>query len=1825
MNSENGKIGFSLALDDSELKRQIASAMNEFGRMGDSFEEEGDRMDAVISKIAKGLSGIAAGWSIKEFTTKVAQVRGEFQQLEIAFGTMLGSSSKANELMNQLTRTAVITPFDLQGVAQGAKQLLAYGTQAEEVNETLTRLGDIAAGLSIPLGDLVYLYGTTMTQGRLFTQDLRQFMGRGIPLAEELAAQFGVTKDKVGEFVTAGKVGAEEVKQAIWSMTNEGSKFGGLMEKQSASITGQISNIEDAVDSMFNEIGKQSEGAINTALSGVSYLVENYKKVGAILASIATAYGTYKAAVIAVNVAQKANIAILRQAVIEKRLAATASVTLGNAEAVAAAKGKLLAIAQKQIVTSIKGMGAMLTNPYVLLAAAVGAAVYGIYKLATAESAQEQAAKTLNNRLEELAESQQKYNDETEEAIRLAEDDSAATIDRDEALQLLIARYPDIIQKYIDEKGHLRDILGLKKEIAEADGHRQRQEKTETLRQTGLNAWGNYNNAKRLITAQGRRGGMTQSEKSLADQLRTQYKEATGKSTTEMLTVSLTDIRDYYKSLAASSRKSYNRNLTENKITDFTKEGGKLESYSDSQLKDLQKTLQNYSAKRYDKTSAYISQLDDYLTASDRQSLLARVNAMISARGETKGTSSGWVSEAKKKWQDAEKAYNDYISNKGNNVSQATFEAKAKELKQAAEDAKKAYESLGGSTKSAGGSQSASDKRIKAAEDAANKEKELELSNQQERLKLQQDGTQKELDEIKLSYDKKKAEIEKQAADLAKANKEAGTKGLNANGLTAGQQTTINEANQLNMQQMSKSIEDLYKEPLSRYQDYTGKRLAIEKKFNDDIALLEQARLNASESGNSEQLAKIERAIAQAKAEKTKELLSNDLDILKESPEYVRAFEDLKNTSSDTLTYLVEELERLKGTAAASLDPKDLREYTDAIQSIMDELDSRDPFKALADRQKELVNANARVALAKKNLDAVNSGKSVNKTKTNADGSKETTDEYLTAAEALAEYNEAAEALAEYNKVAEALAEYNKAKDEAAKASNRYSKAEKEALDSMRNYLKEYGSFEQQRLAVTEEYEEKIAKATTEGEKLSLQKERDQKLGAMQYDSISSGIDWRSLFIGVGTLSKDMMQPMMDKLVAYTKTDDYLKADSQTQQDVANLIQELRQYLGSDQSVTWETLGTATDNFMNAVARYNQAVESEKSAIQELEQAESDLKNKEINKDEYNAIKAEVDSLGEATAKAKNEMEDYATKLNDASEQVANFTSSLTAALNNAKGWANVSGFSEVKQSIAQIDSFKGALDSVLPTLSEGLGQTIGKGLSSSIGDGLSTISSGLSSALSSGLGQMVGFLAQIPQLIMSLVSSIKSFVTGILNTITEIISLRWIDDLVNSILDAVGNLINAIFDLPENLFHVLESIVVDGVGGLLNTVVGRIANIVSFGALSSDGPASWFTNSNAKKVAETIENLTDENKKLEQSIQDLTDAMEGTRGAEAIDISSKAADLQRQTDENYLAIAQAQAGYHNAHHSWNYYWDGYSQEEIDSLSAQIGRSWNGDIWDLSPEEMKRLRSNIELWEKITDTGKGDYGERVAEKLNDYIEQAGKLEEITDALYENLTTTTSDNVFDDFLNSLYDLADGSEDVFSDISDAWQEMVNKMVVNNLIGANFQKKLETWYEDLAKLNESKTNGELTDSAYKAKLETLKSQYEGWVKDAQSEIDLLRNEGIITSTSEYSQEASDKGFQTMSQDAADELNGRFTAIQMDSSAIRSLVQQITANSNVGSTTMTAINSSTAVIRDNIEEMRNLSLIGIDHLETISKNTHELYEMNDRLAKIEKNTRQI
>ena len=454
-------IHFNITGDNSNFLKKLREAEEGVKNTSKQIEQSGMGIEDLFNRMTQAAAAFGAGFTAKELISNIMQVRGEFQQLEVAFNTMLGSEEKAMNLMNQLVQTATVTPFGLTEVANGAKQLLAYGTAAENVNDTLVRLGNIAAGLSQPMGDLVYLYGTTMTQGRLYTQDLNQFTGRGIPMIRELAKQFGVAESEVKKLVEAGKVGFPEVQKVIMSLTDEGGMFFNLMQEQSKTITGQISNIEDAIDTMLNKIGQSSEGIINESLSGASYLVENYEKVGQVLIGLVATYGAYRAAVMAVV------------ALNNLRIAGIAALTI--AERAHYGLLVLTTAAQKAL------NAAMLTNPFVLVTTAVVGLGAAMWAMADKTTAAEKALKRYNDAVEGINQKEDERKRKVEEAVRVLQSEVEAETTKVRALNTLKELYPDLADKYEREKRLAGDLTAEWKAYNEQTSIRVRQAKEARL------------------------------------------------------------------------------------------------------------------------------------------------------------------------------------------------------------------------------------------------------------------------------------------------------------------------------------------------------------------------------------------------------------------------------------------------------------------------------------------------------------------------------------------------------------------------------------------------------------------------------------------------------------------------------------------------------------------------------------------------------------------------------------------------------------------------------------------------------------------------------------------------------------------------------------------------------------------------------------------------------------------------------------------------------------------------------------------------------------------------------------------------------------------------------------------------------------------------------------------------------------------------------------------------------------------------------------------------------------------------------------------------
>lgn len=449
---EQKDVLFGLTQQQAEARLSVKRLKDEYAAFKDESGETvkvNEKMSVSLTKVLGVIGGVS---TLKNFVTELINVRGQFQQLEIAFTTMLKSKEKADKLMAELVDIAAKTPFDLQGVASSAKQMLAYGSSAENVGDELVMLGNVAAGVGSQLSEIAYLYGTLRTQGRAYAVDIRQFAGRGIPIYEELAKVLGVTKDEVSGLVTEGKVGFKEVEQAFKNMTSASGIYYNLMEEQSKSLTGQLSNLGDAWDTMLNEIGKDTQGIASSGISAVKGLIENYETVGKVLIGLIATYGTYRTALMLVTVATSKH--------------TMAEIALTNAR-VAARKAQMLLNA------------AMLTNPYVAVATMVAGLVATMWALHDGTTEAEKAQERFNQRLEEQAKLADERKQKADQLLNAVKEETNTDYERNKALETLKQLYPQIFQQYDIELLKLADILSIKKQIAEIEENRSYQSDKE--------------------------------------------------------------------------------------------------------------------------------------------------------------------------------------------------------------------------------------------------------------------------------------------------------------------------------------------------------------------------------------------------------------------------------------------------------------------------------------------------------------------------------------------------------------------------------------------------------------------------------------------------------------------------------------------------------------------------------------------------------------------------------------------------------------------------------------------------------------------------------------------------------------------------------------------------------------------------------------------------------------------------------------------------------------------------------------------------------------------------------------------------------------------------------------------------------------------------------------------------------------------------------------------------------------------------------------------------------------------------------------------------
>lgn len=640
----------------------------------------------------------------------------------------------------------------------------------------------------------------------------------------------------------------------------------------------------------------------------------------------------------------------------------------------------------------------------------------------------------------------------------------------------------------------------------------------------------------------------------------------------------------------------------------------------------------------------------------------------------------------------------------------------------------------------------------------------------------------------------------------------------------------------------------------------------------------------------------------------------------------------------------------------------------------------------------------------------------------------------------------------------------------------------------MRDYLKEYGTFQQQKLAIAEEYAEKIRKAESQGERLTLEKQRDAAVHKVDMEALTQKIDWGAAFGDLTGLLADQMKNLLGELKQYVKTDEFKKTGAADQQVVYDAIERIQSMLpGGNGTLDFARLQTQMHTLGDAVTRVQNAELQQEAAFIRLKAAQADY-NKALESGNQAEIERTQIALQTAQSSSVSADEEY---LNATSEMKALAGEVKSASRDTVDGLNMVSNGLHGFASGTLQGSFEG-IQNMLTGLSK-------LNIGGKVGDAISRMSETLSSA---------GVIGQIISAILSILDLLKD----------------GIGPIISSLIDTIFNAITGILDniLSGDLFKQIGGSLVKGIGGLLNTV--------SFGGFNK----LFGIGGNAKEVQAAIDRLTDRNELLQTSIEDLTDTIKQSQGTKSVAAYRDAYKMQQETNSNYLQMAMAQAGYHGSHHSWNYYWGGFSQAQIDKLSGQIGRQWDGNLWSLSPEEMKALRSNVDMWTQIQNTGKGGYGGRLTEKLDDYIAQAGKLEELTDQLYEGLTGISFDGMYSSFVDNLMNMKYGAKDAAEDISEYFM----RAMLSNKIGEMYSDKLKGWWEKFGKAME---DNELTEAERNALME----EYMRYMDEALALRDNLAAATGYDKTQQggMSQSAKAGGFTAMTQDQGTKLEGMFT----------------------------------------------------------------------------------
>lgn len=1611
--AESGKrMDSSIRIDGGKFSSDAAHVNREIAGIGDQAASTGASIESAFKKAGAAIGIAFSLGQVKEFAGEVLNVRANMESLQTSFTVLLGSAEKGNELFEQLRDYGATTPLELPDLAKNAQTLLGFGIQAKDVMGILKDIGNISMGDAQKMESLTLAFSQATSSGKLQGQDLLQMINAGFNPLQEIATKTGKTMGEVKDEMSKGAISADMLRQAFADAAGEGGKFDGMLDKQSKTLKGAKSNLDDAIEMAYNGIGEKLEPAVITGINLAEEMVSHWEQIGKALVDIIAGWGTYKAAVMLVSAIQTAAInqqiagyqALLpvKQASMDADLQEL--VTRGR---VTQSKAMELQAIRQEIAAKIREMQVTLQQANIELQASRAK-----YQAATRDL-------VVARQRQAVAQSQMRIALAGGNAEEIAAAKTAAATAKKEVQTAAIAR--NSASKALNTATTNRNAISTQ---------------LDTL-QTNVNAVAKKGAATATMLLTLATNGLTKAWQALKLAFMSNPIGA-------VITIALTAITTFMtlKDLFADTGEEVQKqvSIAEQNANDFKQKVGDAVDDTKAKIKKLSDTIHDSNAKYAERKKAI----------ADMQKIVPSYHASITREGKLFNENSDAINTYIKNLDRAARAEAAYQLQLENNK-------RILQLEQIASDAdSKASATMRNFQKRTGYSIFSSEKDAVPNPDYVNEQAEQERGWVDKFNKRSSDA-RNQISQLQ-QQNKKLQQVERQNGGHSEKN-ESLLDSLKNNGTTG----STGKAGK--------------KTGKTGHADSTGEN-AAQKRMEETIKEQEEERQQA-----------------------------------------------VKN-QEDTAQAVVD--------AMADGEKKRLEQARVNHQKNLDQLD---------EEQRQLYNK--QVENAKKQF--ANNPKNKGKNFYDAHPYDAKTGTYAGIAPLTAEQTKGIDA---------------KRQSENIRYGNEVQGILQQAMDDMLAYYKEFGTLEEQRYAIAKEYDEKIAKAATDGQKKTLQAQKEKELATADANSMAMGIDWSQTFDGIGNVLGSVARETLDRIEAYMKTDEFKNLKPNDQKAYTDLQQKLLQETGGNATSPfnfkqWGDIARQVKEYQDSVRALTEKTKAHREAVAKLEEANKQLASAttdEAKKMAQNAVDAatkQVQQTGHEETEQQRDTQAKRDKLTSSTE----------------KATAGMKAFSSALQEMNS---------GSLYGFSNGITKLI-----TSIG--------GTSKSLSELGGKVGGIIGAILQILDALGDDPKGFINGLFEKITNAVEtiLANLPELVGSIIKDVGSLIMG---------------VVEGIGTM-------------FGA--KDG---WINNSNAKEVKKITEELTKSNDALRTSIDNLKDSIDKENGVTAISDTQKALEAQQRVNENTLRILEAQMGYHGSHKSNSHYWklsnDEYSQintvlAEYQRRNPQAKTTTNAvyslsDIYKLTPEQMNEIRTNLaDVWTSMLDQGKYDK----SEYWEKYADLAGKMTDITQALSEKLTGISFDSMHDNFVSNLMDMSRKASDWTKDLNKQFA----KSLLNFAIGTQMDERLKKWWQNWADTMQQQS-GNLT----KTQIDNMRSQYEAFVTEGQSIRDRVFKITGYDEQNGYSQDSSKSVLEGVTQDQITEANGRLTSIQINLDKIAESIQQDYEQSG-------SILLAVGDIKSLMNDFMDLQMQSLGHLEKIELYTSELPGMHVKLEKIRKNTERL